>query len=239
MTIIPKSKSAQVQFCENHIHAWADHAARLGLSEAQIAAFEAATTAARAAYEAARIAMDAAKSAVLEQDLAIAEAVRQARGLIKVIKGTAATSDDAGDVMVAARLPMDAQPTAYTAPGRATDVQFTLLSGGEVEVSWEATNASATSGGGFRVERKLERDAAYQFIGLSHGTTKRKRRMSFTDTRLTPEDARGVIYRLTPVRGAKVGEQGSGLVVQFGSVTSVRDRRRAGLPVTTAARAAA
>lgn len=216
MRILPTSKVGKVDFCLAKTQAWLHNAADIGVTVPDVEALTALALEARAAIEAAQVAMNAARAAVLAQDIAVAQAAKRASQMILTIKAKAASSPLPEHVLSLALLPVSAQPTAATAPGPATKIKTTLQPTGEIELSWTARNSAAATGGLFRVYRQIAGQRGLTLIGHAPGTSSRKRRMTFVDSTLTSNDARGAAYLLEPVRGGKVGTPGPMVCVQFG-----------------------
>jgi hypothetical protein len=93
----------------------------------------------------------------------------------------------------------------------------TLESSGAVTLSWEATDAAASSGAFYNISRKLPGQSAFTPLGGTSGSTSESRRMSFTDATVpTSAAGAGAQYIIQGQRGTLAGIASDAVVVQFG-----------------------
>jgi hypothetical protein len=136
---------------------------------------------------------------------------------IRQIKAFAELQPSPALVFAAAQIPEPAAPTPQPAPGKAENISVGLESSGAVTLTWEATDAAASSGAFYTITRKLPGGGGFTQVGGSPGTTQQKRRMSFTDHNVpTSAAAEGVQYIIQGRRGDLMGEASGAVVVQFG-----------------------
>lgn len=220
MGIIPLNKVERVEFCESHWPVWSTNATMIGLTAAQGTAFKNLTTAARVAYDAAQAAKQAYRAAVTAQDAAISAAISGPGGaadLLRVIKGFAELSNNPDSVYSLAQIPPPATPVPLPAPGTPEKIAVTLEPSGAVTITWEATDAAASSGAYFNITRKLPGQTSFTLVGGSPGSTTESRRMSFTDFTIpTSAASAGAQYIIQGRRGNRMGEMSEAVVVQFG-----------------------
>jgi len=109
-----------------------------------------------------------------------------------------------------------------------TNFQTILEPDGSVTLSWDAANASASTGTFFTISRKLPGQASFVGIGGAPGITTESRRASFTDSTVPASAAAaGAQYIVQGFRGTRSGEPSDAVTVQFGlgeggTFTSVR-----------------
>ncbi|MCC6320195.1 MAG: hypothetical protein IT438_02020 [Phycisphaerales bacterium] len=220
MSIIPKVKVEQVEFCESHAPLWAVAPATIGLSTAQCTLFTTLTTNARKAYDDAQDAKVAYRSAVTTQNEEIAKAISGPGGaadLIRFIKSFAENTANPNSIYAQAGLPTPTPPSPLPAPGRPEDIVVTLEPSGAVTITWSAVEAAASTGAYFNVTRKLPGMAVFQIVGGSPGATSESRRMSFTDFTIpTSAAGAGVQYIIQGRRAGRIGEASDAVTVQFG-----------------------
>jgi hypothetical protein len=218
MSVLPDKTEDLIAFCESHLTSWtAAPAASIGLTAAQLTSFTSVTKAARDSLTANTNARNAAKASTTTLRTNVTNARAMAADLVRVIKGFAELQANPGSVYGLAQIPQPAAPTPATAPGKPTNVSVSLEASGAVTISFEATNASASSGGFFQVMRKLPGQTAFVNFTQMPGTTARDRRITFTDfTVPTSAAANGVQYIMQGRRGVNVGEASDAITVQFG-----------------------
>jgi hypothetical protein len=218
MSVLPDKTEDLIAFCESHLVSWAAApATAIGLSSAQLTSFTAVTQAARDSLTANTNARNAAKASTTSLRTNVATARSMAADLVRVVKGFAELQSNPGSVYALAQIPMPADPTPSTAPGKPTNISVSLEASGAVTVSWDATNAAAGTGGFFQVMRKLPGQTGFTNFTQTPGTTARNRRPSFTDfTVPTTAAGQGVQYIIQGLRGTNVGEASDAITVQFG-----------------------
>lgn len=221
MSIIPKVKVEQVEFCETHAPLWtAAPPASIGLTAAQCTLFTTLTINARKAYDDAQDAKLAYRNAVTMQNDELAKAISGPGGaadLIRFIKSFAENTANPNSIYSLAGLPAPATPAPLPAPGTPEDIVVTLESSGAVTISWSAEEAAASTGAYFNITRKLPGQSVFQIVGGSPGATAESRRMSFTDfTVPTSAAGAGVQYIIQGRRGNRIGDPCLAFTVQFG-----------------------
>ena len=216
-SVLPDKTVDLIAFCESHLIAWGVAPTTLGLQTSQITAFMTITKAARDALTAQTNAKEAAKASPTQLHNAANRARDMASDLVRIIKGFAAVQPNPGAIYASAQIPEPAQPMPAKAPGQPNNIQVTLESSGAVSVSWDATDAAASSGGFFQVMRKLPGQNTFSNFTQTQGSTARERRMSFVDFSVPTSAAGvGVQYIMQGRRGILVGESSEAITVQFG-----------------------
>jgi len=207
MPIIPKTDNASIEYCETHTPVWLENAAELGLDPLAVTELETMTEAARAAMEAAESARLAAMSATLTLNNRIDTMRRRAQQLLGQIKATAALG--AGNRLLAtAQVPGRKPRARLSPPTQPSSVTMRLMPEGSVRLSWTSGNAAPSTGGFFRVERRLDGERGYTVIG---GTPVRE----FIDGTI-PLGTRWATYIVTPFRGRREGVPSVAVGVNFG-----------------------
>lgn len=216
-TVLPDARIDQIQFCETHWPVWETAPTTIGLTAAQVSALKTATGTARGKYSEAQSARAASKAATTEFYSTTRDMRDQAAVLIAAIKSYAEQQSDPMAVYAAAQIPPPAAPTPAVAPGKPTNFTITLEPTGAVTLSWDASNASASSGGFFDISRKLPGSSTFLSVGGAPGSTTESRRMFFTDVSVPASAASaGVQYIVTPRRGTLTGTPSDAITVQFG-----------------------
>lgn len=217
MSVLPENRLGQIQFCESHVPVWAAAPATIGLSPALVTELGDATTKARQAFDAAIAAREASKAATVTLNADAAAMRGIAADLIAQIKAFADLQANPSSVYAAAQLPEPLPPQPLPLPGKPNSIIITLQPSGAVTLSWEATNAAASSGAFYNVARKLPGQSAFASIGGAPGTTSESRRMAFTDNSIpTSAAASGAQYIITGQRGTSLGVPSDAIIVQFG-----------------------
>ncbi len=218
MGVLPNTKIEQIQFCEAHLPVWnAAPPATIGLSSTQLSTLTALTTTARKSFDDAQLKRQASKTATqtLTSDTAAMRSF--AADLIAQIKAFADLQSNPNAIYDAAQIPLPSPPTPATAPGVPESIVVTLETSGAVTLSWDATNAAASTGAVFVVGRKLPGQASYNVVGFSPGSTTESRRMIWTDNTVpTSAASAGVQYIITGQRAGMMGTPSNAIVVQFG-----------------------
>jgi hypothetical protein len=151
MSVLPDSRLALVEFCEQHVPIFTTNAVAIGLTPAAVTAMDTLAKAARAKHTAQQIAKDAAKAAT-GQFYNAEDALRDSiANLVLIIKTYAETTNNP-NVYTLAQIPPPSPPTPRAAPGQPTAIKVELLTGGQVKFSWKSTNAG---GGYFTIKRRL------------------------------------------------------------------------------------
>ena len=231
MRTVPRNPTDRILFYQIHATRWAENAAHIGVSEAQVAELETAVADAKAAMLRQHQARDAARSATLGLKSAMEKLSNIGSTLMLQIRAKAASAG--GAVYSLAWVPAPNKPSPIEQPGRPTNFQATLLGMGWVEVSWTCKNPRGSQGTMYEVERQV-RDAsgtsAFRFLGTV-GTKK------FIDHSI-PQGAIDVTYRVRAIRSKKRGPVGTH-IIEFGNHASPgmvsQDRTLNGTPFLAAA----
>lgn len=217
MAVLPNTPIEQIQFCEAHVPVWTAAPTAIGLTAAQVTALNTATLAARKNYNDAQAARELSKAATTTMHAGVTTMKNQVSDLIRQIKAYAELQANPATVYAAAQIPAPAAPTPLPAPGKPTDFAVVLNSDGSVTLSWNSTDAAASTGAFFSVSRKLPGQTGFSGIGGAPGSTSETRRPSFTDTTVPASAAsQGAQYIVQGFRGTRVGEASDAVVVQFG-----------------------
>lgn len=218
MAVLPETTIEQIQFCETHYPVWEVAPTTIGLTAGQVAALKTKTISARDSYNNAQAARDASKAATTTLNTQAGLMREDVRELISLIKSYADSQAVPGTVYAAAQIPEPLPPSPLPAPGVATNFVVTLLASGAVSLSWDASNAAASSGAFYNVYRKLPGATGFTPIGGAPGTTSASRRMSFTDFAIpTSAAGAGVQYVIQGQRGTLMGTSSEAITVQFGT----------------------
>ncbi len=218
MGILPPSQTELLTFCENHWPTWNSAPTTIGLTSGQVASFKTLTQTARADFDAAQAARLASKAATTTLSNSVSDMRSSAGELLAQIKAFADLQSNPSAIYALAQIPEPAAPTPAQAPGKPTNFTVTLEFDGSVTLSWDSTNAAASTGGFFTVSRKLPGQTAFSAIGGTPGSTPESRRPFFTDTTVPANAASaGVQYSVVGLRGTRVGTPSDAITVQFGT----------------------
>ncbi len=208
MGVIPRKQIDQLAFCESHWPVWLAEATNIGTSAGAINSFKGLTIDARAAWDSWESVKATYDAALADRILRLGLAVSNAADLIKAIKGFAAQQALPGEVYILAQIPAPAMPQPVPAPGQPTNIGIGLSSNGSITLKWKSTNASASSGTFFTVERRLLGETNFSLIG----TVGVKQ---FVDSTITLGTT-GCTYIITGKRGTLTGTASEQIGVQFG-----------------------
>jgi hypothetical protein len=228
MGVLPETVIEQIEFCEAHWPVWTPAPTAIGLTAPLVAGLKTATEAARSSYNLAQAARAASKSATITQNSNAALMRGQVADLIRQIKAFAELQANPNTVYAAAQIPAPTPPTPLPAPGVPSNFQTILEPDGSITLSWDAANASASTGTFFTISRKLPGQTSFVGVGGAPGITTESRRASFTDSTVPASAAAaGAQYIVQGFRGTRSGEPSDAVTVQFGlgeggAFTSVR-----------------
>ncbi len=205
MSVLPRDKAQQIEFCESHEAPWSANSAAIGTSAAAITDLTTKTAAARSAYDAQIAAQQAAKAATLTANQAIATMSQATRDILKQIKAKAAIDGDG--VYALAEIPSPATPSPVAPPGTPYAFTVELQQGGTLVLKWKCDNPIGAVGTIYQVYRKALTESNFAFVGAS-GSRK------FIDATV-PAGLTGVVYQIIAVRSTS--EEAPGLfTVNFG-----------------------
>lgn len=217
MSVLPNTPIEQIQFCEAHAPVWTAAPAAIGLTAAQCTLLSTLTSTARSSFNKAQTAREASKAATTTLHGDVTSMRGQVSDLVRQIKAFAEFQANPAVVYAAAQIPPPAAPAPLPAPGKPTDFAVMLNSDGSVNLSWNSTDAAASTGAFFAVSRKLPGQAAFTGIGGAPGSTSESRRASFTDGTVPASAAsQGAQYIVQGFRGTRVGDASDAVTVQFG-----------------------
>ena len=228
MTILPQTVIEQIEFCEAHWPVWTPAAVSIGLAAPMVAAMKTATETARNSYNLAQAAREASKAATTTLNSNAAIMRGQVADLIRQIKAFAELQANPNTVYAAAQIPAPTPPSPLPVPGVPSNFQTILEPDGSITLSWDAANASASTGTFFTISRKPPGQIAFVGVGGAPGITTESRRASFTDATVPASAAAaGAQYIVQGFRGTRSGEPSDAVTVQFGlgeggTFTSVR-----------------
>jgi hypothetical protein len=151
MSVLPDSRLALVEFCEQHVPIFTANAVAIGVTPAAVTAMDNLAKAARAKHTAQQIARDAAKAATGQfynaEDL-LRDSIAD---LVRIIKTHAEVTNNP-NVYTLAQIDPPSPPTPRAAPGQPNTIKVELLTGGQVKFTWKSANAG---GGYFTIKRRL------------------------------------------------------------------------------------
>jgi len=161
-------RSAFLEWCQVHDPIFTAHAADIGLTVEQAAAFKAKMQAAAANALAQETAKQAAKTATQNATQAFKQLRTSAGDAVRSIRSFAELADDPYEVYSLAQIPPPSEPTPQPPPAQPTDLTVTLdASEGSVTLRWKASNPAGTAGTCYIIRRKLPTDTEFQFLGVS------------------------------------------------------------------------
>jgi hypothetical protein len=194
MGVVPEKINERLQFYQDHIARWADHAEAIGTTPEAVEALETLTQAAREAYRAQQVAQDAARSATEAMHLAM-DAMHQAgTAIIAQVRAKAKTTGP--DVYPLAGIPSRKNPSPVGQPGVPYQFEVTLAANGELHIRWKCDHPEGCKGVQYEVKRRV---GLGEFAPLLF-TGKRK----FVDAVL-PEGATHLTYQVRARRSTGNG----------------------------------
>ena len=210
MGIVPQTREGKIAFYENHIQAWTDQAASVGLTPLQCSELATAITAARAAQAAHSQAQTDAKAATAAFYTAV-EAMHSAPGkgaaMIQDIKDYAKSTSNPS-VYDLAKIPHPKAPSSVAPPALPTGFRTEIGQFGNIVLTWKAKNPPNSPGTTYAVERRTNNTGNFVAVGTAGGDKR------FEDTTL-PAGTFKAEYR---VRGQRSGVNGpaAGWTVMLG-----------------------
>lgn len=213
MGVLPNNRRDQLRWFETRVGGgsgggggggggeggWVEHAAEIGLSEAQATALAALVAAARQAATAADTARAASKAATETYYNAVAALLAPGRASIATIKAFAEATQNPA-VYSIARVSPPAAASAPQPPAVPTNVRAAIAPTGAVTLEWDAAASGATTGVFFLIARKRG-GAGEEAFSITNATPSR----AYTDA-----DARlwagPVLYQLRAQRGDLVSD---------------------------------
>jgi hypothetical protein len=194
-SVLPASKIARIEFCENHNTPFSTNAVAIGTTALAVTDLATKTSAARAAFNAQQAAQNAAKAATNDYKIAVNAMTTAVADILKQIKTKAAISGPA--VYSLAEIPAPAVPSPRPAPGKPTDFVATLEENGALNLKWKCANPAGTSGTIYQVWRRNTPTGEFNYLGGSGSK-------SFDDATI-PAGSSGVTYQIQAVRSTAVG----------------------------------
>lgn len=208
MRVLPRARTAKIEWFEARLPAWLADPAAIGLTLAQVQSLQTRTAAARAAHDAAEQARAASQAATTDFHNETDAMERDGRALIATIKAFADTADDPA-VFARAQVPPPEAPSPLGPPGRPHSVHASLTGLGGLHLTWRAEDAAPSTGAYFILQRRLDDEPAFTLLGAAANK-------HFTDNTI-PAGARRATYLVTGFRGDRAGEPGVQTTVQFGA----------------------
>lgn len=204
MGIVPENISPRIAWYRGKLAPWAEHAALLGLTEAQVELLEEKVAAAFEKHNQQRMARDAARAATLSLHMAMDELSELGAQMIAQIRVKAL--QDGEGVYSTANVPPPADASPIGAPGQPTSFKVELRSDGSIGLKWKCKNPRGSEGTMYKVERDITGSGTgpFQLVGIAG-------KKQFVDESL-PEGSRRVIYRVTAIRSTRRGQAGECIV---------------------------
>jgi hypothetical protein len=194
-SVLPPTKLARIEFCENHDTPFSTNAVAIGTTAAAVTDLATKTSAARAAYNAQQAAQNAAKAATNDYNIAVEAMTTAAADIIKQIKAKAATAGPG--VYSLAEIPAPAVPSPRPAPGTPTDFAAALDGNGALSLKWKCANPPGSSGTIYQVWRRNSPTGEFTYLGGSGSK-------DFVDATI-PAGSAAVTYQIQAVRSTAVG----------------------------------
>lgn len=207
MAVQPRKKQENIAFFEQRNPIWALHAAALSLSPEELGELDTLTTAAREAYDAAQLAAEEAKTATANQNLKIMAMRNYGGELIKKIRVKAEQTSNPS-LYGLAQIPAPKDPSPIP-PVEASELDFTLLNNGHLELFWDGSVSTGTT---YIVRRSLTTAEGSELPFQDVGFADEKR---FVDKTI-PQGTRKVSYEVIAKKGSQVTEGSLPITVRFG-----------------------
>lgn len=207
MALVPVKLSDKIEFFQGHLAPFAQHAAELGLSDAEVAELTDLVADARAARLAQDMAQTAARSATANYNMAVEKMSRAGATAIMKIRTRAESTGDL-QLYPLGGLPLPAERSPIDAPGTPFRLVTTLDSNGSLALQWGCKNPKGSSGTTYYLSRSIGDTKVFNFLAI----TGAKR---FVDTTIPPGTSQ-ILYKIQAVRSTKSGQPGI-FPVSFGS----------------------
>lgn len=201
---LPSQRSEALDWTTDRIAKWTANAALIGLDPGTVSAVATAVAAATNLRTAAGAARASSKSATASYHNSADEALDLVRDLILEVKAYAASTDNP-QVYVLADLSAKAAPGETPAPDAPSDVLYTLLPNGSLDLRWKGKGPQGTF---YIIKRRLVGESAFSMIATTTDKT-------FTDNAI-PYGTDSVQYQVLAQQTDKV-VQGPIVPVQLGS----------------------
>ncbi len=217
MSTYPTAPRAKfLAWCEVHDDIFLDHAAAIGMTPEQAAAFAGATAAAKAAIlaqaqarQAALVATQAAKDAIMSLREEAGLAVRTIRAFAESQSGGTKGGPTPDEVYQLAQIPAPAAPSPAPPPAKPRRLSVALDAvTGALTLRWKVSNPAGTSGTTYLVRRRLPGETAFSLIGVTG-------RKQFVDATLMA-GVEGVQYTVQGQRGRHAGPVSEVFVASIG-----------------------
>lgn len=197
MALVPVKLAEKITFFKCRLGAFAEHAAELGLTEAEVADLQAKVDAARAAQLAQGRALSAARSATGAYNLAVDAMSKAGAAAIMKIRGQAESTGDP-KVYQLALIPPIAKRSPIDAPGTPYQLEFTLPGAGMLELSWKCKNPKGATGTTYYLSRRLGPSGPFTFLAIVGGK-------QFVDETI-PAGTAHIEYQIQAIRTTKAGQ---------------------------------
>lgn len=195
MRLVPEDNNGKIMFFTTRVGPWADHAAEIGTTVAEIAALDADVAEAREALLAQRMAQDAARSATQRLNRVIENMARRGSTIVQQIRTQAAVAGDA--VYALASIPPPADPAPIAPPGTPNTFTIALQQVGWLTLRWKCKNPRGAAGTMYHVQRSID-GGPMQFLAATG-------ERAFIDATVPP-GSREIIYQVRGVRSTAVGD---------------------------------
>jgi len=212
MSIVPPTNIGKLEFYEQHIQAWTDNAASLGVLPASCASLATLITGARAAATAAGEARDAARAATQTFYNGVESMHELGAEIIAEIKNHARSTSNP-EVYSLAKIPPPKQPAPVPPPGVPEGFRVQLLQSGAVKLSWKCANPPGAQGTVYSIARRVGGGGGGGGGGAYTPIATVGERV-FTDLSV-PAGAASVSYRITAQRSTASGDPAN-FTVNFG-----------------------
>lgn len=206
-TNLPSKIGDFVAWADTHAAQWQDQQANIGISVAQVTAFKNLVGTLDSTFAAANAARQDSKDATMAQNTALAACRANASALITLIKGFAeATNND--NVYSLAGISANDPPGTAPAPTAPYNIQATLDSLGNLNLTWKASQPQGTSGVVYEIVRAFNGSGNFEHVDTVGGK-------AWTDDSV-PSGTTTVSYVLTAKRGRDSSPPAATFTVRFG-----------------------
>jgi len=195
MSVMPDTRLAKIEFCEQHLSTFSANAVAIGTSAAAVADLTTKTEAARAARQAAFEARNAAKALTLDYHEKVAVMSAAVANIISQIKTQAGITGPS--VYTLAQIPAPATPTPVGPLAKPDNFAVALLENGALKLTWKCAQPKSASGVTYQIWRRIGTTGAFVSLG---GTGAKE----FTDSTV-PAGSASVTYQLQATRSTSIG----------------------------------
>lgn len=206
MRLVPKQIAKKIQFYENHVEPFTQHAEAIGATPEVVAEFTSLVESTRQAYNEQQAAILAARTATQRLNQLAKRMQLFGQAIIDTARNTA-DRDFNPSVLILAQIPSRKRKSTIDPPGTPSNLRTSIDGAGNLTLIWDCRNPQGS------------RSTMYKIYRASKGEPKRMLasvgKRKFVDDSI-PAGTTELMYYIEPYRSTGTGETGI-FVVKFGS----------------------